>query len=443
MNYNEYYKSLVDGDFEKSKQDAKEEQKYIKSSTAQCHGYFVHTLFIPKMFSEEMFEYFQKSADTMYKILEKVIKQYEKDEKYRALFSFDKRREELILRKPAYECRLPIARIDIFFDENDYTFKYCEFNADGASAMNEDRELNIALSKTDAFAKFSQKYKVRTNELFDSWVKEFIKIYNSSQNPAKNPHIAIVDFINNERNYEFEEFRRAFEKAGYNCEICEIRELSYNNGILCGKNRKKIDAIYRRAVTCDIMDNYDDVQPFIQAVKDDAICLIGDFRTQVIHNKIVFEVLHNPMTFEFLEKSEVEYIKAHIPYTTKLTKEVVEKNKVLFKKDKWVIKPQDSYASKGVYAGVEFDTDEEWQQKVIENVGREYLLQEYCTPFETMNIDLLHDPQAQYRNYSNITGLFMYGGRLAGVYSRIAKNSIISTQYSEMSLPTIIVKKSE
>jgi len=443
MDYNEYYKSLVDGDFQKSIQDAKEEQKYIKSSTAQCHGIFVHTLFIPKMFSEEMFEYFQKSADTMYTILEKVIKQYEKDERYRALFGFDKRLEELILRKPLYECRLPVARIDIFFDENDYTFKYCEFNADGASAMNEDRELNIALSKTDAFNKFSQKYGVRANELFDSWVSEFVKIYNSSQNSVKNPNIAIVDFINGERNHEFEEFQRAFEKAGYSCEICEIRELSYNNGILCGKSGKKIDAIYRRAVTCDIMDNYDDVQPFIKAVKDDAVCLIGDFRTQVIHNKIVFEVLHNPMTFEFLEESEVEYIKAHIPYTTKLTREVVEKNNVLFEKDKWVIKPQDSYASKGVYAGVEFDSDEEWQQKVTENVGGQYLLQEYCTPFETVNIDLLHNPHAQYRNYSNITGLFMYGGRLAGVYSRIAKNSIISTQYSEMSLPTIIVKNYE
>ena len=80
-------------------------------------------------------------------------------------------------------------------------------------------------------------------------------------------------------------------------------------------------------------------------------------------------------------------------------------------------------------------------EKVKESIGKDYLLQEYCTPFETINIDLLYDENAQYRKYSNITGLFMYGGKLAGVYSRIAKNSIISTQYSEMSLPTIIVSE--
>lgn len=441
MDYNQYYKSLVCEDFKTSILDAKKEQKYIKSSTAQCHGYFVHTLFIPKMFSEEMADFFRKSAQTMYKILEKVITRYEQDEEYRKLFGFSKELEELILRKKQYDCLLPVARIDIFFNERDNTFKYCEFNADGASAMNEDRELNIALSNTTAFKRFSQKYNVRTNELFYSWAEEFIKIYKSSRNAKENPHVAIVDFLNNERNYEFEQFQKTFCDMGISCEICEITKLRYEEGKLIGESGKQIDAIYRRAVTCDIMQNYDRVIPFINAAKDNAVCLIGDFRTQIIHNKIVFEILHRKETFEFLTDEEIAYIKEHIPHTEKLTKEAVEKNNVLAQKDKWVIKPEDSYASKGVYAGVEFEDDNEWAQKVEENIGKSYLLQEYCTPFESENIDLLLDENAEFRKYSNITGLFMYGGSLKGVYSRIAKNSIISTQYSEMSLPTIIVGK--
>ena len=110
-------------------------------------------------------------------------------------------------------------------------------------------------------------------------------------------------------------------------------------------------------------------------------------------------------------------------------------------KDKWVIKPEDSYASKGVYAGVEGMTDEEWEKEVMENIGNHYLLQEYCEPYATWNIDITHDENAKYKKYSNITGIYMYGGEMAGLYSRIAKNSIISTQYSEMSLPTIIVSE--
>ena len=114
---------------------------------------------------------------------------------------------------------------------------------------------------------------------------------------------------------------------------------------------------------------------------------------------------------------------------------------MLSNKKNWVIKPEDSYASKGVHAGVEFSNEREWCKTVKENTDNHYLLQEYCTPYELPNIDLLYDSNAQYINYSNITGLFVYNGNLSGVYSRIAKNSIISTQYSEMSLPTIIVSE--
>ena len=437
--YKNYYKDCVDKDFAKSIKDAQEEQAYIKSSTAQCHGYFVHTLFIPKMFSNKMEQYFKEITNTMYTILDKVIKRYVTDSSYRELFGFDKRLEELILRDVPYECTLPIARIDIFFNEDDYSFKFCEFNADGASAMNEDRELNIALSKTGAFKEFCKKYNVKTNELFNSWANEFLKIYHSCKESKEKPNIAIVDFLNNERNYEFEHFCKTFSELGYDCEICEITNLKYKDGALWSESGNKIDVIYRRAVTCDIMQNYDKVTDFISAIKDNAVCLIGDFRTQVIHNKKVFEILHDTKTTEFLSASERDFIKEHIPYTTRLTKKSIEENNVLKNKDKWVIKPEDSYASKGVYAGVEFDDDEKWCEAVLKNANNQYLLQEYCTPYETINIDLLHNKDAKYQNYSNITGLFVYGGEYAGAYSRIAKNSIISTQYSEMSLPTIIV----
>ena len=47
------------------------------------------------------------------------------------------------MREKKYDCNIPIARIDIFYDEETGGFKFCEFNTDGTSAMNEDRELKI------------------------------------------------------------------------------------------------------------------------------------------------------------------------------------------------------------------------------------------------------------------------------------------------------------
>ncbi|MDD6484649.1 MAG: glutathionylspermidine synthase family protein [Clostridiales bacterium] len=436
----QYYNGLVEADMKESAKSAKEYYKDMKNSTAWSHGYLVHTLYIPKMFDEEMDSYFKENAKIMYSILDKVIKQYEQNPKYRELFGFDKRLEELILRPKAYSCRIPIARLDIFFNEDDYTFKFCEFNTDGTSAMNEDREMNACLAKTAAFKKFKKRFNVRTYELFKSWAEEFLNIYSEYQKAVKTPHIGIVDFIGNEKNTEFEEFKRVFNSLECSCEIYDIRELKFEDGALKGRDGKRIDAIYRRAVTCDIMEKYDQVQAFIEAVKADAVCLIGDFKTQIAHDKVIFKVLRDRRTLSFLSDYERKYVMEHIPYTTDLNTAAIKEHDVLENKDAWVIKPRDLYASKGVHAGVEVD-DDKWRELVLANAGQNYLLQEYCTPYETENYDLLYDEHAPRRLYSNITGMFVYGGKMRGLYSRIAKNSIISTQYSEMSLPTIIVSE--
>ncbi|MCH5210978.1 MAG: hypothetical protein J1F01_08465 [Oscillospiraceae bacterium] len=437
----EYYKLLVDGNFQESLENAARLQEYIKKYTARYHGYYVHTLYIPKMFTEEMLTYFNEIASVVYGILEKVIHEYQTNAEYRALFGFDKRLENLILRPNHYECALPIARVDIFFNEDDFSFKFCEFNTDGSSAMNEDKELNEAIKLTSTYKKFTEKYNVRTFELFNSWVKTFADIYKTYDRAVENPYIVITDFFNGDISREFTAFKKAFENNGFECEICEITDLKYDGSSLISPLGRKVDAVYRRAVTCDIMRNYNKVLPFIQAVENNDVCLIGDFKTQVVHNKVVFKVLHDEMTFAFLTDKEAEFVKEHIPYTAHLTAEEIEKHDVLNTKNKWVIKPEDSYASKGVYAGVEGMTDEEWKEKVMENTDNHYLLQEYCEPYATLNIDITHDKNAEYKKYSNITGMYLYGGKLAGLYSRIAKNSIISTQYSEMSLPTIIVSE--
>lgn len=441
MDITEYYRGIIDSNIEKHAKSAAKQQEYILSSTARSHGYYVYSMYMPKIFTSDMEVYFKYISDTMYAILEKVIAEYEKNPMYRSLFGFDKRLEELILRPDRYNCKLPIARIDIFFDEDDYSFKFCEFNADGASAMNEDRELNIAVSDTEAFKTFKKRFDVKTYDLFGSWVDEFTNIYSTYKDRVENPRVAIVDFIHGESETEFVEFEKTFINHGYECEICNITDLTYENGALMSPTGNKIDAVYRRAVTCDIMEHYDEVLPFINAVKDNAVCVIGDFKTQVIHNKIVFKILHSDMTKEFLTDDEIEFIEEHIPYTVSLTNETIAMHDVLSNKNNWVIKPEDSYASKGVYAGVEFDTDEEWSEKVLESAGKHYLLQEYCEPYAITNIDLTHDKDAEYKKYSAITGLFVYNGKFSGIYTRMAKNSIISTQYSEMSLPSVVVKE--
>ena len=79
---------------------------------------------------------------------------------------------------------------------------------------------------------------------------------------------------------ERKEKANAFHRAGYNCAVCDIRELKYKDRQLFTPDGLKIDAIYRRAVTCDIMENRASVSDFLAAAENGDVCLIGGMRTQ-------------------------------------------------------------------------------------------------------------------------------------------------------------------
>lgn len=436
---NNEYKQIIENDKEKNYLSARKAREYIKNSTARYHGRCIKTMYQPKLFTSEDVAIFETLTGTLFGIFDKVMLAYRENSAYRRLFGFDERLEKLILRKKLYQCNIPISRIDIFYNEETSEFKFCEFNTDGSSAMNEDRELNKAVSKTEAYKEFASKYELYTFELFDSWVDEVENIYQTYERKKEKPYVAIVDFMEDTSENEFREFVRHFRKRGYSAQVYDIRDLRYEDGYLKAPDGNVIDIIYRRAVTSDIMSRYEQVTDFIQAVLDDAVCVMGDFQTQIVHNKVLFEILNNPLTEEILSQPELDFIKQHLPYTVKLAKGLFDYKLVIENKNKWIIKPEDSYGSKGVYAGVEY-SDMEWKNIVSNNMDKHYILQEFCQPYAGQNIALAAGREADYVTVSNLTGLYCYRQKLSGIYSRISCSDIISTQYNEMALPTVIVR---
>lgn len=432
------YLKEISIDYQKSKSDFDNQIDYIKNSTAKYHGRVVRTLAVPKVFDKKTVENFKNIANMTYTILTKIIARYLENEQFREYFDFDDKLKELILSDSGYECLLPVTRIDIFYNEETGDFKFCEINTDGSSAMNEDRELNNALRITDVYNKLKEKHGLTSFELFDSFVKDFEDIYSTYKYKKECPNVAIVDFLDHGTVNEFEQFRLAFITAGYNCEICDICELKYVDKKLTTPSGMVVDAIYRRAVTCDIMENISKIDSFLSAVANNDVCLIGSFRTQIAHSKILFKVLSDVNCLSFLNKKELDFVKKHFPKTYELKKNnpLVDFEDVRKNKNKWIIKPIDSYASYGVHAGVECLSDEEWNSYIDDAIDKGYIIQEFVTPYITLNTDFEQEFEC-----SNLTGLFMYNGNFRGVYSRVSKTEIISTQYSEMTLASVICSK--
>ena len=453
--------------------------QYMCHSEAVYQGEVSDFLYVPKLYTKRECKRFQEIATTTYAILEKIIAAYIDDPAYRSYFGFSQELEELILVDPGYELAIPIIRIDIFYDEDSGDFKFCEFNTDGSSAMNEDRETTNALALTPSFKAFAalhkDKFELTGFELFDSWVDTFLDIYTSSacaktaNNAAQSssvkgakPNVVISDFMDISTPIEIERFAKHFEARGLQVEVCDIRDLRFDKTHTCenGEVRPalvtpsgmKVDALYRRAVTTDIMKYYDEVSDFLDAYKAGAFTLIGSFRTQLPHTKLSFEVLHMPETLTLLSNDEQDFIKSHVPYTLRLSEGLSDLADIVNNKDKWIIKPLDSYGSKGVWAGRELE-QAKWEELISTGATNQDLIaQHYIEQYAAANLESGFSLPAQekpteidglptVKNYRDLTGLFVYAGEFKGLLARAGLQDRICAAAAGKTLGTFQVSQ--
>ena len=428
-------------------------REHMNNSTAIYHHVVVDSSYVPRLYNRETYERFVYIAETTYSILSKVMREYLENPSYRHVYDIDPRLVELILLPRGYDALLPFARVDLFLNEDDMSAQFCEFNADGSSGMNENREITASIANSEPFKAFAAAHQVRTcnEELFAGWVDEFLKIYDTYDLKVTNPHVAIVDFLENAITEEFKIFAGLFAERGIECSVYDVRDLAFENGELIGKkafygrDNAKIDAIWRRSVTNDIIDNWEASQALISAVRERKVALIGSFAGPLVHDKQIFQVLYMPETQALLTDEENAFVRDTVPFTSFLTSDVVAERNVKATRENWIIKPTDAYGSKDVFAGSNY-TDEQWVEIVDAHVdskaGAPFLVQRYCTPFKTLAIPLYGteaDATVKPSPYNNMEGLYIYNGRFTGVFSRLGPEPVICKKTHGITAATIWV----
>lgn len=413
-------------------------QSYMQNSTAIVHGNHVASSYVPRFFDQATYDRMKFLAETTYSMTAKVMQHYLDDPSYRGIFDYDPRLVDLILMPRGYDEILPFARIDVFLNEETLACGFCELNSDGSSGMNEDREQNASFSGSSAMREFAKRHTLSTSDLFEPWVDEFLRIYSTFEGRVEHPHIAVVDFLGpGAITAEFQAYCKRFTQRGFEADIADVRDLTYKNGVLRDATGRRIDAIWRRCVTSDVLDNWEESQPLIQAVADGTVALIGSFAGHIPHDKQIFDAFHHPTTQEFLTPEEIDVISTCVPTTKFLDDEHIDLNDVRSRKDAWIIKPPDRYGATDVYAGCMYSQDE-WEQIVSRfangAAGAPFLvqtyLQTYATDFILPRGDLLSFDEdtmpLDIVPMNNMSGLYLFSGRFSGVFSRMGEKAIIS-----------------
>ena len=430
------YIDIIKENPERYYEDYKKKVEEVANSNARYKGKPIPFLYQPMFFTKNDIETFSNIGKTLMSITNKVTEKYIKSPEYRKKFKYPKLLEELILVDPGYDVNIPIGRFDLFYGEED-KFKFIEVNTDGTSGMNEDNIFSRILLETESMDIMRKRYNISYFELINTWVEESLKTYSRYDKKVDKPNIAIVDFKETGITAEFETFKKAYIEKGYNAVIVDPRDLRYKDGKLYYEDMR-IDLIYRRIVTVEFIEKSNEIPDLIKAYKNGAVCVIGSLRSQIMHNKIIFKILHDEDTLKFLSEEERKLIKEHIPITKEFGGDEKIFKEVLNNKDKYIIKPIDSFASQGVNAGRDF-SKEEWKDILVECWNENYLFQEFIDPF-TRPFVQFENGKLKVRDFKLNIGVYMYNEKFSGVYTRISRENIIFGREGYFSIPNMLVE---
>jgi len=256
--------------------------------------------------------------------------------------------------------------------------------------------------------------------------------------------IAIVDWPGLPTLTEFEMFARFFESQGLHAIICAPEDLTYGRKALRAGGTR-VDVVYRRVLTSELLAKPDVARPLVQAYLDGAVTVVNSFRAKLLHKKMSLALLSDDRYAKLYTSAERKAIATHVPWTRKMREghttyrgKVVDLvDLVMKKRDSFVLKPNDEYGGKGVILGWTVD-QHEWEQTVLAGLTASYVVQERVPvpryPFPVL-LDRMH-----YLDLSIDHNPYLFWGAVTGCLTRLSSSALLNVTAGAGSVvPTYIV----
>ena len=208
--------------------------QYLLGTHALYHGGPASWALSPKIFDRGQVEVLRDAAETMGAIMNKVTAHYLKDAGFRTLFHLPKSLEDLTLIPSGYDCLIPLARVDVFFDEETGDYQFCELNTDGSAGMTNTVEITRAIQRTASYQRFAERHpRISTFDVVQGAIGAVLETYASWEgagkgiHPAQGPSMALVDYAESVSADEVDDIIDRLATADYeHYEISNFAKLS-------------------------------------------------------------------------------------------------------------------------------------------------------------------------------------------------------------------------
>jgi hypothetical protein len=347
---------------------------------------------------------------------------------------------------PGYDRLAIAARWDSFW--TDTSLNFVELNADSPAGFAYCDVMAGVYLDMHVMEEFEKKYKIYSFSTRPIVLRSLLDTYREwkgNKSGRTVPHIAIVDWDVVPTYTEFELFKEYFDHHRVPTTIVDPRQIEYSNGRLRYKDFE-IDLIYKRVVTNEFIEKFDEVKPIFQAYKDGNVCIINSFRVKYVQKKALFSILSDTENGKYFSKEEINAIKEHIPWTRNVYQgttyyggqKVDLIDFIVKNKDKLVLKPNDEYGGRGVKLGWEI-SQSDWENEIKSALNGFYIVQEKVEiPKETFPY---YDNGLKFRDMIVDFDPYVFGPRVGGCLTRLSTSSLSNVSTGGGSVCTFIIEE--
>ncbi|MEK6320483.1 MAG: hypothetical protein AABN33_02245 [Acidobacteriota bacterium] len=349
---------------------------------------------------------------------------------------------ELVAVDPGYEEVSVTSRLDSFLTHE--TYQFVELNAECPAGIAYQDVAAEIFCELPLMREFTRQHSVTPMYCRQNMLDALLAIYDRVRGRGEKPQIAIVDYKGLPTQREFELFKEFFESHGYSTTIADPRDLELREGKL-HHGDFRIDLVYRRVLTTELLEKVDECRAFVEAYKTSAAVFVNSIRTKYVHKKMLFGVLTDERHQHYFSEAEQEAIRRSVPWTRRVEdarttyggQEIDLLEFVRAKRATLVLKPNDDYGGHGIFIGWESD-ESAWDRAIEEALKGDYLAQERVTTSREVFPFVDETGVHMIEQLLDLDPLLFFG-KVAGAFTRLSSSSLANVTSGAGMVPTMIV----
>src|ERR1041384_6558547 len=396
----------------------------------------------PHFVTRDEWQKITETCETVWSAIEKVGRIAPTDNLVLEQIGLTAGERELVSVDPGYDNVSVTSRLDSFL--TDETYQFVELNAECPAGIAYQDVAAEIFCELPLMQEFSEWHRVTPMLCRQNMLDSLLTIYDRVRGRGEKPQIGIIDYKGLPTQREFELFKKFFESHSYAATIADPRDVEMRQGKLYHGDFR-IDLVYRRVLTTELLEKIDECKAFVEAYKTGAAVFVNSFRTKYVHKKMLFGVLTDERHQHYFTDSERAAIRRSVPWTRRIEQtrttyngsEIELLEFVRSNRGRLVLKPNDDYGGHGIFIGWETDASA-WDSAIETALKGDYLAQERVTtsrevfPFVDENgvhmIEQLRDLDP-----------LLFFGRVAGAFTRLSSSSLANVTSGAGMVPTMIV----